>query len=148
MPASSVASASAPKKDIATLMCVRAEAVTKKWGRGLSRKHVSELGVSTLNRSISWKHVHYVSRQIFEKEGFTRLRYKIAMCRDPNPADQLEVWRNSKKITDAAGGRLAPHPKKALSGNLMKNHLVLGLEAVQHGAIPWDHDNSFIVAPP
>ena len=67
-----------------------------------------------MNRYISWKHAHYVLRQIFTKEGFKKLRYKHALTHDANPDDLEEVWRHSRKITDAAGGRLAPHPRKAL----------------------------------
>ena len=129
-------------------MCVRAEAIRKKWSRGVSRKQLSELGVSPLNRSISWKHVHYVLRQIFETEGFTRLRYKNGICHDPNPADSEEVWRHCRKITEASGGRLAPHPQAALSGVLAKSHLTLGLQALLHGSVSWDHDGTRMTVPP
>ena len=89
--ASSSAVSPSPPKDIATLMCVRAEAVRKKHSRGVSRKQIWDIGVSKLNRSITWKHAHYVLRQIFTKAGFTKLRYKNAMVHDANPDDLEEV---------------------------------------------------------
>ena len=138
----------APKPDVATLMCVRAEAIRKAWSRGVSRKQRSGLWVSRLNRTISWKHVHFVLKHIFQTEGFTRLRYKNGICHDPNPADSEEVWRHSRKITDAAGGRLAAHPQAALVGVLAKVHLLLGLQALAHGAVAWDHDDTRITVPP
>ena len=147
-PSAASTSESTHKPDIATLMCVRAEAIRKKWSRGVSRKQLSELGVSPLNRSISWKHVHYVLRHMFETEGFTRLRYKNGICHDPNPADSEEVWRHCRKITEASGGRLAPHPQAALSGVLAKSHLTLGLQALLHGSVSWDHDGTRMTVPP
>ena len=129
-------------------MCVRANYVKQKYTKGVIRKLLRDLGVSMLNRSISWKHAHYLMTNMFTKEGFTRLRYDNATSHEPNPEDIEEVWRHCKTITDAAGGRLAPHPQRALSGLLTKNHMALGLQCVDHGGTPWDNDNTPMKAPP
>ena len=110
--------------------------------------HVEDIGVSEHNRSISWKHVHYVQWQIDNSEGFTRLRYKEATVLSPNPADSEGVWRHTRRITDAAGGRLAPPTRRVLHGALTKNHLILGLICRLHGGIAYENDGSVMKIPP
>ena len=141
-------SAASPPENIDTLMCVRAQHIRKRHSLGVMRIHLSDLGISPLNRTISWKHVHYVLRQILTKEGFTIMRYHQALAIEPNPADSEEVWRHSKKVTDAAGDRLAPHPKNALLGVLWKNHLTLGLQILASDrSVPWDHNGLPVKTP-
>ena len=130
------------------LMCVRAQRLRNKFTQGVRRMHVEDIGVSEYNRGISWKHVHYVQWQIDNSEGFTRLRYKEATVLSPNPADNESVWRHTKRITDAAGGRLAPPTRRVLHGALAKNHLILGLNCRQHGAIAYENDGSTMKIPP
>ena len=48
----------ANQKDTPTLMCTRAAAIRARYSFGISRIPFEDLGVSPMNRSVSYKHAH------------------------------------------------------------------------------------------
>ena len=92
--------------------------------------------------------MHYVLPQILKMEGFARLRYQHALTHAPDPADSEAVWRNSKRVTDAAGGRSTPHLHAYLDGARWKKHPSMGLWALQSGGVLWGHNGAPMTTPP
>ena len=136
-----------------TLSCEVAEQVRGKYSKGVRLVPLKDLGVSTFNRPISPKYVHFLWDHILEKEGFTKYRYKYCIALEPNPQDPLAVARRTNDEVQRSNGLLAPVPDKPLFGRATKNHLCLGLQAMASGSVKWDDDkheeeNGIMRAPP
>ena len=83
--------------DTPAYICLGAAEILKEYSLGVQRLPLDRVGVSPLNRPISGKHVHALGRRIVSVEGFCRFRYKYGWCHEPNPADPLEVTRNTNR---------------------------------------------------
>jgi len=131
-------------------MCVRAEEVIKKYSQGRQLIPIERLGVSPLNRPVSWKHVHYLMRRIVEKEGFAETRYQRAIAVEPDDSDPTGTWKHTKQLAEDSCGKLA-HPSSAdqkLFSVISKNHLICGLQCLKFGGIRWDDTNEVMTPPP
>ena len=90
-----------------TLVCEQAHRVLQQYSLGVMRVPLKDLGVSPLNRPISGSHVHALGRRIVSVEGFVAWRYRHGWAHEPNPADPLDVAKNTNKVAGSTCSTLA-----------------------------------------
>ena len=133
-------------EDRPELICEAATRVLQKYSLGVMRVPLEELGVSPLNRKISGTHVHALGRRILSVEGFVQWRYRHGWAHEPNPADPLEVARNTNAVARATA--LLPQvPMVALKGSIAKSHLLTFLQCLRGGTVYWSDTKQLMVPP-
>ena len=133
--------------DTPAYICIGAAEVLKEYSLGVQRLPLDRVGVSPLNRPISGKHVHALGRRIVSVEGFCRFRYKHGWCHEPNPADPLEVTRNTNRGA-SCDKLLALVGNTPLYGCFAKTHLLSFLQALKSSSIYWDDNGELMLPPP
>ena len=132
--------------DNSELICEAATRVLQKYSLGVMRVPLEELGVSPLNRKISGTHVHALGRRIMSVEGFVQWRYRHGWAHEPNPADPLEVARNTNTVALATA--LVPKvPMVPLKGSIAKSHLLTFLQCLKDGTVCWSDTKQHMVPP-
>ena len=111
-------------------VCEIAGELIKKYGTGVQRVKISELGVSPLNRAIAYKHVHALLHRILHGEGFSRARYQHALAILPKPDDPMAASRRTNEEAALSNGLLVPMAECSALSLMSKNHLVLGLKVL------------------
>lgn len=140
-----IADATVPSSSKREGIVTKAEACRLKYGIGTMRMDIWSLGPSILNRAISDKYMHALGRQIFDNEGFSRMRYQKVTVLEIDPNKASETHDHANTLAQRSGGRIAPPRKRELSSCLTKNHLTLWLQALASGQIAWDDDRQPMV---
>jgi hypothetical protein len=145
-PGAGVDPAQPPPQEERPLMCQQAQKVLQQYSLGVHRLPLDGVGVSPLNRHISGSHVHALGERILTVEGFVVWRYRYGWAHEPNPADPMEVARNTNKVAGVTP-LLVKVPMVALKGSIAKTHLLSFLQCLKAGTVYWDKTKKLMLPP-